>query len=87
MHLPFQIIEEQHINPWGLHIPIFINVKEPNDTFKSKWETNLQNCTNTMMILLREHHGRDLLEVNKDLTEQSEKIMKFKRSEIFEKSG
>lgn len=79
----FEKYEDYKINPWGLRIQIFPNIREPSSELKTRWERILQGCSSHMMLLLREHHQAELVEINKELLELSAKGEKLKHHASF----
>lgn len=79
----FERYIEHNINPWGLRVQIFPNIRETSPEFKSKWEGIRIKCSEGLMELLREHHLVELSDTNKELDELEKRSSKLKVLEGF----
>lgn len=75
---------ENNINPWGLRVQVFPNIRDPNTEFKTKWEKILNKCSEGLMDLLKENHLNDIGEIQKELDILSMKSNNFKTNESFD---
>lgn len=73
---------EHNINPWGLRVQVFPNIRDPNPEFKTKWEKILNKCSEGLMDLLKEHHHDELSKIQKELAELEIKSTKLKTNVI-----
>lgn len=80
----FDRYRDNNINPWGLRVQVFPNIRDPSSDFKRKWEKVLIRCSDGLMELLLEHHLHDIEEIQKELDVLSMKSNHFKTNETFE---
>lgn len=74
---------QEGINPLGLCIQIFPMLEDVDPSFKSKWENNLQLCTQTMMVLLSEEYKKRITNLDKTIDSIYAKLLPFRDTPIF----
>lgn len=57
----------ERVNPQGLRVQIFPTFEVTEIALREKWETNLNQCSANMMIILRDKHLTYLVELDKEI--------------------